>query len=158
MTDSFGTYDGRKPKPPYRATAEIADAEDQCPLVSVGGLAADLGILNASEELPVTTDPISDLRMDLHFLGSATWTHTQLEDIGKRALAALKAATAERDELRQRCEILERAARDAREELADEASSAATAWEHGDRLTMSRSNKRVAEIHATLDAAIAGKK
>ncbi|NBW13559.1 MAG: hypothetical protein EBR82_36695 [Caulobacteraceae bacterium] len=52
-------------------------------------------------EQPVTRNDVGvDLNAKLHYLGAVTWTHQQLDEIGKQAVNTIASLTAERDRLR----------------------------------------------------------
>lgn len=52
------------------------------------------------EQAATRNDVGVDLNAKLHYLGAVTWTHQQLDEIGKQAVNTIASLTAERDRLR----------------------------------------------------------
>jgi hypothetical protein len=60
-----------------------------------------VGTAFATTQQPATRNDVGiDLNAKLHYLGAATWTHQQLDEIGKQASSTIASLTAERDGLR----------------------------------------------------------
>ena len=51
-------------------------------------------------ETPVNPNPHLRLKDKLHYLGAATWTHTQLGEIGKESIARIEEAESELSNIR----------------------------------------------------------
>jgi len=91
-----------------------------------------------AQQRPATPTGVGvDLNAKLHYLGAVTWTHQQLDEIGKQASDSIATLTAERDRLRD-------AATNARAEL-----------QNYDRYEYGGVNREVVDCIAELDAALA---